>query len=88
MTFVFSGTTLRFVDFQKEVEVDAQTIDGALAKLAERFPAVKPVLFDREGRLRSAHRLFFNSEMLVGSDLGKAIGAGDRLEVVTAIAGG
>ena len=88
MTFRFSGTLMRFVDYSKEVTIDAPDLREALTGLCTRFPSVRPVLYDGSGRVRETHRLFLNDEQLAGRDENPALKSGDRVEVLTAIAGG
>jgi molybdopterin converting factor small subunit len=88
MTFGFSGSLLRFTDYQREVQVEAATLGEALSTLATRLPALRPVLFDAQGTLRGVHRLFLNGQQLAHADLGQALAPTDRLDVLTAIAGG
>lgn len=88
MTIVLSGNLLRFSDYVKEIEVDSATVDGALQGLVEQYPALKPVVFQPDGRIRGAHRLFHNGELIDIGDSGRALGPTDELSIVTAIAGG
>jgi molybdopterin synthase sulfur carrier subunit len=88
MKVVFSGTLLRFVDYQKEIDLDAPTVAAALSALVDKHPPVRPVLFDGQGRMRSMHRLFLNTEQLWAEDLSREVQCSDCLEIVTAIAGG
>lgn len=88
MKFHFSGTLLRFTDYQQDVELDAATVGAALTKLVETTPTLQPVLYDGHGKVRSAHRLFVNGESITDADLGKPLGPNDTLDILTAIAGG
>lgn len=92
MMFRFSGALLRFTDYQKEVAVDAPDVQGALDALCTQRPVLRQVLFDGEGHLRAAHRLFLNGEQIATAELRSGatprLGPDDQLEVLTAIAGG
>ena len=88
MIFRFSGTLLRFVGFQKEIAVEAATIEGGLVALVEKEPQLKPILFDGGGAVRSTHRMFLNGEQLSPGDSTRAIGPKDSVDILTAIAGG
>ena len=88
MTFAFSGTLLRFADYRREVAIVAPTLGEALAALAKQMPTLQPVLFDAKGSLRAVHRLFLNGEQLLALEPSRALSADDRVEVLTAIAGG
>ena len=88
MKFVLSGVMLRFADYQREIEIDAETVEAGVAGLVEKYPGLKGVLLDGEGRVRSAHMLVLNGENIPRAELARGAAAGDRLEIVTAIAGG
>jgi sulfur-carrier protein len=86
MTLVLSGPIRRFVQFQDEFTYDAATPRDALAQLVAKYPQLRPVLFDEAGSVRKVHRMFLNSVAL--SDVDSALTATDRVEIITAIAGG
>jgi hypothetical protein len=46
------------------------------------------VLLDGDGKFRQIHRLFVNGDQVMVGELGAPRGAGDEVQIVTAIAGG
>lgn len=89
MKVVLSGNLRRFTSFEDEVHFDVVSIPEALNALVERFPELKPVIFDSEGNLRSVHRLYFNGEVLDDTELEQLmLGSNDELGILTAVAGG
>jgi sulfur-carrier protein len=88
MNIAFSGTLLRFVNFQKTVNIEAATVADALADVARRFPQSRPVLFDHDGHVRQVHQVFLNGKQLRPDELGAPVAASDRVDLLTAIAGG
>jgi len=88
MTFVFSGNLMRFTSYQKEVALDASTTTHAFAALIERFPDLRSVLFDGDGKLRAVHRVFHNGEQVVEGLGERPLGPSDEISLLTAIAGG
>ena len=88
MTFGFSGALLRFTSYQREMKVEASTLGEALAALTQQLPALQPVLYDATGAPRAVHRLFLNGEQLLTVELSRPLASGDRIDVLTAIAGG
>ena len=88
MTVTLSGILLRFADFQKEISYDCSTVDAALAALVKDHPRLKGVLLDGKGNMRQVHRLFLNGEQLLSTDMQHELGADDKIEIITAIAGG
>ena len=88
LNIAFSGTLLRFVDYQKEVSLEAETISNALRTLTEKYPSLTASLYDANGEVRKVHRLFLNGEQLFSNELDRSIQENDRLQILTAIAGG
>ena len=71
-----------------EVEVPAGTVAACLDAVEARFPGFRAQVVDDGGRVHSFVKLFRNREQLTGDPLREPIGEGDRLEVLSAIAGG
>jgi sulfur carrier protein ThiS len=89
MTIVVSGNLMRFTEHHKEVEIQASTVHMALEALTTRYPSLRSVVFDGEGRVRGAHRLYLNGNAVVDPNLVDIATSGaDELAIVTAIAGG
>ncbi|HEY3801744.1 MAG TPA: MoaD/ThiS family protein [Kofleriaceae bacterium] len=88
MKFRFSGTLMRFVEFEREQEFAAATIREAIDGLVAKHPQLQNVLFTASGSLRQTHRLFLNGDQLGNDELARAVGEQDVVEVLTAIAGG
>lgn len=88
MKFRLSGNLLRFSGFRHEVEVGSSTITEGLETLLDELPGLRPVLMDGRGRVRAAHRMFFNGEALAPDELSRSCGPGDEVFILTAIAGG
>lgn len=95
MTFVFSGTMLRFVDFARQVEIPEPNLERALAALLAQRPRLRPVLLDSAGNLRRSHQMFLNGESMhprYYSDpqarAAVATEPADSVYFLTAIAGG
>jgi hypothetical protein len=72
----------------EEVEVPAGTVASCLDAVEARYPGFRAQVIDPEGRVHSFVKLFRNREQLGGDPLREKIGEGDRLEVLSAIAGG
>jgi molybdopterin converting factor small subunit len=83
-----SGTLLRYTDYRRDIDLDATTVGGAIDALIEAYPALKAILFGRDGRLRATHRIFLNGEQLTASAWTDTVAANDELDIATAVAGG
>lgn len=88
MIVVVSGNLRRYTSFEQEVQIDATSPRAALDALVARHPALRPVLYDGDGKLRSVHRLFLNGEVLDVGDEERTLAPTDELGILTAIAGG
>ena len=88
MRFRFSGVLLRFVNYRKEIELEAETLGIALQELAQECPPLSSVMYDSQGKVRSAHRLFLGGELIRDPDPALGLKKTDCIEVMTAIAGG
>ena len=83
-----SGTLLRFAGYAKEVSLDAGTVGAALEALVARFPDLRTKLYDKNGNVGAAHRVFVNDKELRPVVLTHPVGAEDCVHLLTAVAGG
>jgi len=83
-------TALRaFADAQARVEVEGRTVGEVLAALVARHGALRPHLFDEDGRLRSYVNVYVNDEDCRHlQQTATEVRAGDVVSIVPAIAGG
>ena len=88
MNIVLSGNLRRFASFEGEVQLEATTVAQALDALVERFPNLRPVLYDADRNPRSVHRLYLNGDLLDVGDTDHNLDPDDELGILTAIAGG
>ncbi len=71
-----------------EVAVEGATVGACLDALIEKFPALKGVLFDRQGRLQRNLEIYLNMETAYPDELRKPTADGDRIHVTLLLAGG
>jgi len=88
MIIRLSGTLLRFVDYQKELRIDAPTVKAGIEQLAAQYPEVGKALVDNVGQVRSTHRIFVNGETLGRGQINQAVSSEDVLDILTGITGG
>lgn len=90
MTVLKIPTPLRqYTEGVAQIEVESDTVGQAVEQLAEKYPALRPHLFDDAGELRAFVNLFLNDEdvrFLQGPQT--ALKADDKLMIVPSIAGG
>ena len=83
-----NGALLRFTDYRRVISVAAPTVGAALSRLADEYQSLRPVLFDRLGRVRATHKIFLNGEQLDAEQLGRPAGDADSVDLLLAISGG
>jgi molybdopterin converting factor small subunit len=88
MRILLSGNLRRYTAYEDDIEVEASSVSSAIRCLAERFPDLKRVLYDAEGKLRSVHRIHLNSEVLAPEHIDDPTKSSDEIGILTAIAGG
>ncbi|MFE2936760.1 MoaD/ThiS family protein [Streptomyces sp. NPDC059278] len=88
MIFKFNDTLLRAADNQRTVTIQATTLSDALTKLTAKLPQLKRPLLDDSGQLRQANRISFNGEIITRPNMAMALGDGDSVVFLTAVAGG
>lgn len=76
-------------DGQAEVEGAAGPLAACLADLEARFPGMGERLLDDEGELRRFVNVYINGEdVRFAAGLATAVGEGDEVSIVPAVAGG
>jgi len=83
-------TPLRsYVDGQGEVVATGATAGEAMQSLVAQFPALKPHLYNSEGRLRPFVNLFLGEDDIKDlQGLDTPLGEDDKLILIPSIAGG
>ncbi|MGW7531294.1 MoaD/ThiS family protein [Amycolatopsis sp. NPDC054798] len=88
MNIEFTGILLRAAGNTRSVTVEAATLAAALSELTDKFPPMRRVLLDNTGKLRQAHRVFLNGELIPRPDSAMPLREDDRIQFFTAVAGG
>jgi MoaD family protein len=73
---------------QSEIELEADTINDVVKSLIKRNGAVKGLLFDSRGELRSYTFFYVNNTVLNPPDLSRKLNDGDLVLLVPTAAGG
>jgi len=77
-----------FTNNQAVVEVNGSTVGECLSDLVEQFPQIKPMLFDKQGKLLNYVDIYVNYESSYPEELAKPVKDGDELHITLIIAGG
>lgn len=88
MQVILSGVLQKHVRYQREHNIQADTLNEALDKIASKFPRIRSVLLDPTGNLRRVHRAFLNGKQVNEYNGAEELHPDDRLEILTTIAGG
>ena len=74
----------------RQLEVEAESVSGALDEMTRRFPSLLQLLFDEEGALREHVLCFHNGENTrwYPEGLERRVQVGDELIIIQAVAGG
>jgi molybdopterin converting factor small subunit len=82
------GVLLRFTNYENEIEVGGATVREGLVQLSERYPSLREVLMDSEGKVRATHFIALNGEQLSIEELDREADEDDRMDIITAVSGG
>ena len=77
---------LRSYTNEREVDASGATLAEALADLDHRYPGLRFRMIDEQDRMRAHIRFFVNGEQTF--DMGRALLAGDSVQIVQALSGG
>src|SRR2546421_9841714 len=79
----------RYTGNQDEIEVNAETVDQALAALGETYPDIRKHIFSESGQLRQFVNVYVRAaDMRQLQGGATALEAGDDVTIVPSIAGG
>ena len=74
---------------EKELSADGSSVGDVLRSVAERHPDARPQLFSADGELNRYVNVYLNDEdVRVLEGLDTAVGEGDTLVILPAMAGG
>lgn len=84
---VLIPTPLRSYTRQRgEVEAGGETLDALLVDLDRRHPGIRFRIIDEQDRIRRHIRIFVNRRQV--RELGLALRASDRVQILQALSGG
>jgi molybdopterin synthase sulfur carrier subunit len=80
-----STLPLVFSDLPRELELEAATVEDAIARLEERWPGLRDRLCEPGPTLRRQINVYVDGKR---AELGTALAPGSRVDVIAAISGG
>ena len=79
----------QYVNNQDEVEVQASSVEEAFESLCTDYAALKPNLFDDNGKVRNFINVYINDDDIRYSEgMSSSVEDGDCIQIVPSIAGG
>jgi molybdopterin converting factor small subunit len=81
-------TQRRFAAGQERVEVEGKTVGACLRELVDRYPPLKPQLFDGHGGLQKTVEIYLNMTSAYPDELSRPTADGDQIHVTLMLAGG
>ncbi len=78
----------RYTGDQITVDVDGSTVGQCLNNLMEKYPRIKPALFDKNGQLQSLVNLSINLQSVRSEPLNTPLKPGDQLYIILIAMGG
>jgi molybdopterin converting factor small subunit len=88
VTIHLHKTHRRFTAGQERVDIEGQTVGECLWNLVDRYPELKPQLFDGKGRLQKTVEIYLNMASAYPDELARPTTAGDRIHITLMLAGG
>ncbi len=89
VTVRIPGPLRRYTDNAEKVAVEPGDLSGVISALESQYPGIKDRLLDEAGEMRYFVNVYLNGEdVRFLSGLETAIGEGDEVSIVPAVAGG
>lgn len=88
VTLHLPGLLAQVVDGRREVALEAETVEKALASLVEAHPQLSVHLFEESGDFRPYVLCFHNDSVCRREELGAVLSEGDTLRIMQAVSGG
>jgi molybdopterin converting factor small subunit len=88
VTIHLHKTQRRFTAGQERVEVEGQTVGECLRNLLDRYPDLKPQLFDGRGSLQKTVEIYLNMASAYPDELARPTADGDQIHITLMLAGG
>ena len=70
------------------VEVPGATVESSLHALTDRHPVLTPLVWAKDGALNAVMVVFLNDRQLDAAEIGRSVGPGDEIDIVSALEGG
>ena len=83
-----SSIFARYTDNRLSIELEGSTIGECLNDLVARYPELKKIILDSNGRLRHSYEIYVNGESAYPREMTRPVEDGDKLNLVMLIQGG
>lgn len=88
MKLSLSGNLLRYVDYQREIPLAAETLALGILELADKYPEARALLLTPDNKLRSIHRVSVNGQLISAGAADRRLAPDDSVLILSPISGG
>jgi molybdopterin converting factor small subunit len=87
-TIELSSIFSRYTDNNLSIPVEGKTLKECIDELAKKYPDMKRLILDKEGRLVHSYDIYVNGESSYPLEMSKKVQDGDKINLVFIIQGG
>ena len=87
-TIELSSIFSYYTDNNLSIPVAGKTLGECIEELVEKYPEMKKLIFDREGKLTRSYDIYVNGESSYPLEMTKTIKDGDKINLVFVVFGG
>ncbi|MDD1017051.1 MoaD/ThiS family protein [Pseudomonas rubra] len=91
MKIKLSGNLARFVDYQRELDIELPgelTVNAAIEQLVNAYPGLHDVIYDKQGDIKKGYLIAYNGKKLEPNQRDQPVNAQGCIDLFTAVAGG
>ncbi len=78
----------RYTDDNLSIPVEGKTLGECIEELINKYPDMKKLILDREGKLMHSYDIYINGESSYPLEMAKSINDGDTINLVFVVHGG
>ena len=87
-TIELSSIFSRYTDNNLSIPVEGKTLGECIDQLTGKYPEIKKLILDKEGKLTRSYDIYVNGESSYPLEMSKEIKDGDKINLVFVVFGG
>lgn len=87
-TIELSSIFSRYTGNNLSIPVEGKTLQECINELVEKYPDMKRLILDKEGKLMHSYDIYVNGESSYPLEMSKEVKDGDKINLVFIIHGG